>query len=765
MMGMLKAPVSAAGLIPHMGHGSGSALPVPLLLVAGLCTLIATIVSAMSITMHLKNYRKPHLQRQVVRIMLMVPLYAIASFISLFSLEAAFFIDAIRDIYEAFVIYCFFDLLIAYLGGERSLLILLHGRPPKYPVFPGSLFWREVDVSDPYTFLFLKRGVIQYVQVKPILALATVILKAVGKYNEGDLRAGSGYLYVSIVYNVSICLALYCLAIFWMCVNDDLKPFRPMPKFLCVKGILFFSFWQSIFISILVAGGAIKKLGPYTDNEHISLGLTDTLICIEMPIFAIAHMYAFATRDYVDKNSSFVARMPFPYAFRDAFGLRDVVEDVKATLRGEGMDYREFEPSEGQIHQGAGRDRRIRAGLRYSQGGRRKYWLPQPTASTKPPNSFERRVNRAVERIAGPDQTEEVYAPLLRPQASEVVHPAPDLLSPNDEGFSLFAGDALADEGYDLPFGEIDEADEELFAHSKQYLFGDYNYPCVDVSSELARKTMWVEEERILRDEHSAWFSPVGAARRERERGTYGAVESSRRPRVDSHGSYSERGGKGKTREARLGPQDVVIDKETEQLPSPGPREGGEVKLRYTNSARASPVQSPAARASPRIPHAQTMSRANSASSPHTGSSSRSIPRNRPPPSPQPQAERPVLPPDAVDLVVEDPHAAEEEMTRERRKGEPAVRGGSVLHRVFRRGYVVDADVQRKQGEVEVEHSASSPQVEEGREVFGVGDDADVDDITELEQRAVEEVTVARAETPPAHARIIVDVPEENPWA
>ncbi len=38
--------------------------------------------------------------RQVIRIMLMVPLYAIASFISLFSLEAAFFIDVVRDIYE-----------------------------------------------------------------------------------------------------------------------------------------------------------------------------------------------------------------------------------------------------------------------------------------------------------------------------------------------------------------------------------------------------------------------------------------------------------------------------------------------------------------------------------------------------------------------------------------------------------------------------------------------------------------------------------------
>ncbi|OJT05997.1 Transmembrane protein 184 -like protein [Trametes pubescens] len=682
--------------------------------------------------------------------MLMVPLYAIASFISLFSLEAAFFIDAVRDIYEAFVIYCFYDLLIAYLGGERSLLILLHGRPPKYPVFPGNLFWREVDVSDPHTFLFLKRGVIQYVQLKPILALATVILKAVGKYNEGDLRAGSGYLYVSVVYNVSICLALYCLAIFWMCVNDDLKPFRPMPKFLCVKGILFFCFWQSLGISILVAGGAITKLGPYTDTEHISLGLTDTLICFEMPLFAIAHMYAFATRDYVDKHTAYVARLPFPYAFRDAFGLKDVIEDVKTTLHGEGMDYREFEPSEGQIHQGAGRDRRIRAGLRYSQGGRRKYWLPQPAAASRPSGKFERRVNRAVERVAGPDQTEEVYAPLLGAQASNVVHTAPDLLEP-DEGFSLFAtGDPLAEEGYELPF-EIDDMDEELFEHSKQYLFGDYNYPCVDVSSELARKTMWIEEERILRDEHSAWYSPIGGG----HRNTYGAVDTSERPQLDSVHSGPTLG-KGKNPAVRVSSDQVVIDKETERLSSArGPHE---VQLRYT-SARSSPVQSPKARQSPRATYMQPVSRTNSGS-PQTPSSS----RTGPPPSPKPPGERPVLPPDAVDLVVEDPHAGEEEMTRERRKGEPAMRGGSALHRVYRRGYEVEADGETRQGEVEVHRVTPPPHEEDEREVFGVGEDVDVDEVASLEQHAAEEVPVVRAETPPAHVRIIIDA-EDNPWA
>ncbi|PIL27092.1 transporter [Ganoderma sinense ZZ0214-1] len=735
---------------PELGHGSGSSLPLPVLLVAGTCTAVATVVSAMSILMHLKNYRKPHLQRQVVRIMLMVPLYAIASFISLFSLEAAFFIDAVRDIYEAFVIYCFFDLLIAYLGGERSLFILLHGRPPKYPVFPGNLVWKEVDVSDPYTFLFLKRGIIQYVQIKPLLAIAIIVLKALGKYNEGDLAAGSGYLYVSVVYNFSICLALYCLAIFWMCVNDDLKPFRPMPKFLCVKGILFFSFWQGLFISVLVAGGAIKKLGPYTDSEHISLGLIDTLICIEMPFFAVAHMYAFATRDYVDPHTSYVARLPVFHAFKDAFGLKDVVEDVKTTLRGERMDYREFEPSEGQIHQGAGRDRRIRAGLRYSQGGKRKYWLPQPATSSS---------TRPGIRVPGRSSFDEVHAPLLSHQQADAMQSAADLRSP-DEGFGLFASDTIPEEGYDLPFGELDGMDEELFEHSKKYLFGDYNYPCVDVSSETARKTMWVAEERILRHEHSAWFSPVNGPRRPPRPAGYGATENAEQSDLESNG-------KGKTRGSGPGMPEIIIDKETERLSPPG--QGG-VQLRWT-SAKPTPTASP--RASPvvrpsLIERAQGALSRTSSASPRTGSgsSSRNSPRSRPPPSPRPDSESPVLPPDAVDLVVEDLHAAEAEITHERRKGEPAVRGRGAprLHHVYRRGYVVEEDgLPREEGEVE-----AAPPPEQARGVFDIGEeDPTPDEALDLGRRAMEETTrtVARVETPPSHARVIVDVPDDNPWA
>lgn len=183
------------------GSGTGRSLPTGLLALATISSLSATIVSLATIYVHLKNYRKPHLQRFVVRLILIVPIYATSSCIGLFSLPAAFLIDLIRDLYEAFAIYCFFELLVAYLGGERSVLILMIGRRPVAHPWPFNILLREMDMSDPYTFLAIKRGILQYVQIKPILAVSTIILKSIGRYEEGALEAGNGYTYVSTVYS------------------------------------------------------------------------------------------------------------------------------------------------------------------------------------------------------------------------------------------------------------------------------------------------------------------------------------------------------------------------------------------------------------------------------------------------------------------------------------------------------------------------------------------------------------------------------------
>lgn len=294
------------------------------------------------------------------------------------SRTAASFLDPIRDIYEAFTIYTFFQLLINYLSGERALIIMTHGREPVSHLWPMNHVLPPIDISDPHSFLAIKRGILQYAWLKPMLALAAIIMKATGTYQEGRIKLDSGYLWSSLIYNVSVTVCLYALGLFWVCMLDDLKPFRPMPKFLCVKLIIFASYWQGFALAILVWLGVIPdKVEGYTPDS-LAAAIQDFLICLEMPAFAIAHWYAFSWHDFADSRIA-SARMPVRYAARDAFGIRDLIQDTKETFSGDKYGYRGFDSGDKIMAHEASRSRlaRIKAGMRYERGGKGKYWIPR----------------------------------------------------------------------------------------------------------------------------------------------------------------------------------------------------------------------------------------------------------------------------------------------------------------------------------------------------------------------------------------------------
>lgn len=302
------------------------------------------------------------------------------------SLTAAFWLDPIRDIYEAFTIYTFFQLLINFLGGERSLIIMMHGRAPVSQPWPLNLACPKVDISDPYTFLAIKRGILQYAWLKPILSFATIIMKATNTYQEGYLGLASGYLWLGILYNVSVTLSLYSLAMFWVCTSDDLKPFRPVPKFLCIKLIIFASYWQGFFLSVLQFCGAIPGNVPGYSPDNLAAAIQDALICFEMPLFAMSHWYAFSWHDYADATIS-SARMPVKFAVRDAFGVGDLIQDSKETFQGNSYDYRIFDSGDNILaHEESGsRTARMMDGMRYERGGKGKYWIPKPQVNSRTP--------------------------------------------------------------------------------------------------------------------------------------------------------------------------------------------------------------------------------------------------------------------------------------------------------------------------------------------------------------------------------------------
>jgi hypothetical protein len=97
---------------------------------AGAFVILGFPISMYGIFGHLSNYYQPSVQCYVVRILWMVPLYSIESWLCLRFHEYALYIETLRDVYESYVIYCFFHYLIAVLGGEDALVLMLKDKSP-----------------------------------------------------------------------------------------------------------------------------------------------------------------------------------------------------------------------------------------------------------------------------------------------------------------------------------------------------------------------------------------------------------------------------------------------------------------------------------------------------------------------------------------------------------------------------------------------------------------------------------------------------------
>eukprot|EP00549_Striatella_unipunctata_P022416 CAMPEP_0118698552 /NCGR_PEP_ID=MMETSP0800-20121206/15277_1 /TAXON_ID=210618 ORGANISM="Striatella unipunctata, Strain CCMP2910" /NCGR_SAMPLE_ID=MMETSP0800 /ASSEMBLY_ACC=CAM_ASM_000638 /LENGTH=571 /DNA_ID=CAMNT_0006598411 /DNA_START=313 /DNA_END=2028 /DNA_ORIENTATION=- len=308
---------------------------------AGAFVLLGFPISIYGILMHLTNYYQPNVQCYVVRILWMVPLYSIESWLCLRYRTYAIYIETARDCYESYVLYCFFEYLIQVLGGQEELVLILKDKSPTRGVHMSPLHWflrpwlmgqpvsrkvvyggngrEEYEESDRHAaanrptvqvhwsspfFVNCKAGVLQYVVLKGFSAIAVMILELNNLYKEGDFTPKGGYLYICILTNTSQCWALYCLLFFYHATKSELGPVRPVGKFLCVKSLVFFTWWQGLAISLLYE---MDMIPHYAEQEWSSADvakcLQDYLICIEMFLIAIAHTFVFPHTDYL--NGSF----------------------------------------------------------------------------------------------------------------------------------------------------------------------------------------------------------------------------------------------------------------------------------------------------------------------------------------------------------------------------------------------------------------------------------------------------------------------------
>jgi hypothetical protein len=280
---------------------------------AGAFVILGFPVSMYGILGHLTSYNHPSTQVYIIRILWMVPIYSISSWLAMKFHEKAVLFETIRDCYEAYVLYSFLQFLIQVLGGEEALVCLLKDKSPTRGVHMWGLQWccepwvmgqpvmrrdgDRVQWESPF-FRYCKLGVLQYVLLKLVCAVAISIMEGKNVYHEGIFDWKSGYIYVCILTNTSQCWALYCLIFFYYATKTELSPIRPVGKFLAVKALVFFTWWQSVLISVLYQMNMIPTYNDEWSSAEIAKGIQNYIICIEMFLAAVVHTIVFPHSEY-----------------------------------------------------------------------------------------------------------------------------------------------------------------------------------------------------------------------------------------------------------------------------------------------------------------------------------------------------------------------------------------------------------------------------------------------------------------------------------
>ncbi|KAL1180592.1 hypothetical protein V6Z11_A03G243400 [Gossypium hirsutum] len=279
--------------------------------IAGLLLVITLTLSIYLIFEHLASYKNPEEQKFLIGVILMVPCYSIESFVSLVNPSISVDCSILRDCYESFAMYCFGRYLVACLGGEErtiqfmerlgyasSLTPLLDLDCDKGTVkhpFPMNYFLKPWKLGQ-WFYQVIKFGIVQYMIIKLLTALLAVILEAFGVYCEGEFKWGCGYPYMAVVLNFSQSWALYCLIQFYTVTKDELAYIKPLAKFLTFKSIVFLTWWQGVAIALFSALGLFRS--PIAESLQLKSSVQDFIICIEMAIASVVHIYVFPSEPY-----------------------------------------------------------------------------------------------------------------------------------------------------------------------------------------------------------------------------------------------------------------------------------------------------------------------------------------------------------------------------------------------------------------------------------------------------------------------------------
>uniref|UniRef100_A0A0X3NJU8 Transmembrane protein 184C n=2 Tax=Schistocephalus solidus TaxID=70667 RepID=A0A0X3NJU8_SCHSO len=170
--------------------------------VGGFFVLGAIPISLWTILEHLINYTKPYLQRNIIRILWMVPIYATNAWFALRFPHTAIYFDTLRECYEAYAIYNFLAFLLNYLRREYPELNQHLEQKQQVKHIPPLCCCRPWPMGSQF-IEHCRHGVLQYTVIRPITTIIALICEVCGVYGETNFSYKYAYVYLTVINNIS----------------------------------------------------------------------------------------------------------------------------------------------------------------------------------------------------------------------------------------------------------------------------------------------------------------------------------------------------------------------------------------------------------------------------------------------------------------------------------------------------------------------------------------------------------------------------------
>ncbi|TAQ91110.1 hypothetical protein B7494_g537 [Chlorociboria aeruginascens] len=260
---------------PLVGNMSFQHLAV---ILCGAFAAFTCLVTFFLIMKHATHFSIPKEQKQLIRIIFTIPVFAVVSLLAVAFEHQAQYITPLTDLYESFAFAAFFLLLCAFVQEDDA---------------ERQDFLREGwENSNLHTLC-----VFQFPFVMVVVFAATEITQAIGIYCAESSKLYFAHVWISIIRMISTGLAITSLLKFYKSLKPVIDRRKPLSKLVTFKGIVFLDFLQTTVFSFLSSSSDLHPTSHLTYLD-LTVGIPALITSAEMVIFSLVFLYIYRSHEY-----------------------------------------------------------------------------------------------------------------------------------------------------------------------------------------------------------------------------------------------------------------------------------------------------------------------------------------------------------------------------------------------------------------------------------------------------------------------------------